>query len=180
MLTYRCLRLELLLEGAGSLNLSPDMPKVSIDKALALGCVPIRRRPGGPRDLKCLSCLSTRTPRVRRLSYPQSPVAERQESGRCSSEQEGPDGCWHQATSADGQQEPESKGPEQGDKEPDDDDQGVPRVLATVLGDVQGEFSSRQDAQEQACPYERGDLATIEGLSGEIAGQTVQGHGYQS
>jgi hypothetical protein len=117
---------------------------------------------------------------MRRLGHPQRPVADRQESGRGARKQKGSDNRRDQAAPSDGHQEPEPKSAEQRDKGPDEDDQGVPGALATVLVEIQSELSSGQDAEEQGRPYQRGVLATIECLSGEIAGQAVQGHGYQS
>lgn len=99
-------------------------------------------------------------------------------TGRC--EQQGSRDRRHETAAADGHQKPEPESAEQRDKDPDEDDQGVPGMLVAVLVEVQGEFSSGQDAQEQARPDQRGVLAAIEGLSGEIAGQTIQDHGNQS
>ena len=177
MLTDGCLGLQLLLERAGLLYLAPDMPEVGVDKTVPLGSVPVRNSTGGPCSLTCLAGLATRTPGVRCLGHPQSPVAERQEPGRGSGKQDGSRNRRYQSTPGDSHQEPEPQSAEQRDKGPDQDAQDVPGALVTVLVEVQREFSTSQDTQEQARPHKGGVLAPAQGLSGEIACQAVQGHG---
>jgi hypothetical protein len=150
------------------------MAEVSVDQTVHFGRVPGRRLPGGSRGLARLARLAAGTPCRPRLGHPQCTVADGKEPGRRSREQARSGHCGHKTANSDRGKEPETEGTEEYDKESDENGQSLPGTLVAVPVEVERDFASGEDGQEQACPYQGGVLAAVEGLGSEIACHAVQ------
>ena len=155
------------------------MPEVSADEAVALPGILVRCGARGSRRLPRPASRPAGTPCRRRLGGPQGAITQEQEPGDRGRDQEGTDNGRHQGRSTDGRQEPEAEYAEQRDEASGEEGQDAPRAQVAVPVEVQGDFSSGDDSEEQHRPRQGGVLVAVEGLGGEIAGHAVHRHGNQ-
>jgi hypothetical protein len=176
VLPYGGLNHPLLFDRACLQDDTPDLGEVGVDKTVAFPCVMVRYRMGNSRGAACIAGLPASPPCLRRLSGPQCAVADREKAARGNREQTSTHDRRHDAARPDGHQVPESKDTEQGDEGPGEAGQRAPGALVMVAVEVQGNLPAGQHSQKQHRPHERGALATVEGLGGEVARHAVHGH----